>query len=213
MDTSNPSEEYSHKPTPSLEEHRIARVYGEALLNAAQEAGVVEDVKAELEELIQEVFRLQPRFEAFLASSAVGRNKKEEVLRSTFENRTSPLFFRMLLVLNNHDRLEILRALLIEFTDLYNRRHRRLPVKVRTAVPLSEEQRNRLNDNLRTGFQLEPLLEVEVDPEILGGMILRVGDLVMDASVRGKLEKIQKKLMARSSYEIQSGRDRFSYPG
>jgi F-type H+-transporting ATPase subunit delta len=208
----NTQEESAFRFTPSLEQQRIARVYAEALHNIARDEGVVDQVKAELVELVSGAFREEPRFEAFLESSAVSREHKERVLRTALESRCSSLFFRFLLVLNSHDRLSILRALLHEFLELDNRRNKRLPVLVRTAVPLSVEHRERLTQDLRIGFGLEPQLETQVDPDILGGMILQVGDFVMDASVRGEIEAMRKQLLSRGNHVIQSGRDRFSNP-
>src|SRR5262249_56227312 len=83
-------------------------------------------------------------------------------------------------------------------------------VEVRSAAPLDDDQRDRLRRELQETFHLEPLLETEVDPELLGGMLVRVGDWVYDASVRTQLETIRNQIIARSSHEIQSGRNRFS---
>jgi F-type H+-transporting ATPase subunit delta len=211
MDNANPNDDSSFRHTAGLEEQRIGHVYAQALLNAAEGAGEVEAIKAELHELVQGVFRLEPRFEEFLTSSAIGRDQKALLLRKTLEGQASKLLLNFLLILNSHDRLPILRTVRQEFIDLDNRRNRRLPVLVRTAVPLSDGQRDRLLEDLRTGFKLEPVLETRIDADLLGGMILQVGDLVMDASVRGELDNLQKQLLARSSHEIQSGRDRFSH--
>jgi F-type H+-transporting ATPase subunit delta len=114
------------------------------------------------------------------------------------------------MVLNEHERLELLRAILAAYRNLRNERARRVRVQVRTAVPLPDDQRARLQEEVREAFQLEPILEAVVDPEILGGMIVRVGDWLYDNSVRATLETIRNQIIARSSHEIQSRRDRFS---
>ena len=59
-------------------------------------------------------------------------------------------------------------------------------------------------------MRLEPILDLTLDPELLGGLIVRVGDWQYDGSVSGRLKTLRDHLIARSSHEIQSGRDRFS---
>jgi F-type H+-transporting ATPase subunit delta len=83
-------------------------------------------------------------------------------------------------------------------------------VQVRSAVPLADDQADRLRQQLRESLRLDPVLRTEVDPKLLGGIVVKVGDWLYDASVRARLDSIRKQLIERSSHEIQSGRDRFS---
>jgi F-type H+-transporting ATPase subunit delta len=192
---------------------RVARVYAEALLNAADKRGEVDSVFEQLESLVQDLFRADPQFAEFLASGAVGRDKKAAVLRSVFEHRAGALFFDFLLVLNNHDRLDLLGQVYCAYRDLRDQRARRIRVKVRSATALADDQRERLRHELQATFHLEPVLDTVIDPDLLGGMVVRVGDWVYDASVRTQLQTIRNQIIARSSHEIQSGRNRFSASG
>jgi F-type H+-transporting ATPase subunit delta len=205
----SPSEQASLEPVADVEAQRIAQVYAEALLNAAERQGQADAVLEELEAVVREVFRAEPRFEAFLGSGAIGRERKAPVIRSVFETRGSKVFANFLQVLNAHDRLDLLRPILRAARDLADVRARRVRVQVRSAVPLPDAQRERLLQDLRKELDLEPLLEAEVDPDLLGGLVVRVGDWVYDATVRTRLESLRKQLIERSSHEIQSGRDRF----
>jgi F-type H+-transporting ATPase subunit delta len=166
-----------------------------------------------LESLVQDVFRLDPEFESLLASGAVGRPFKEDVLRKVFANRASELFFNFLLALNHHERLDLIRPILAAYRELRDQRAHRIRVLVRSAVPLPEDQRERLRQDLRQTFQLEPNLELQVDPELLGGLTVRVGDWLYDASVRTQLKTIRDQLLEKGSHAIQSGRDRFIAAG
>jgi F-type H+-transporting ATPase subunit delta len=113
-------------------------------------------------------------------------------------------------VLNDHDRLELLRPVLAAYRALLDRRAHRLPVLVRSAVPLADDQRQRLENELRETFHYQPVLQTRVEPELLGGMVVEAGDWLYDASVRTRIQTIRNQLMERSNYEIQSGRNRFS---
>ena len=197
-------------PTADVGAQRVARVYAEALLRAAENQGQADAVLDEFTALVGEVFPKDPQFEEFLASGSIGRDRKAKALRDIFENRATPVFADFLMVLNNHERLGLLRPILAAYRELYDERARRIRVQVRTAVPLPDDQRARLQQQLHETFHLEPVLETRVDPDLLGGMVVRVGDWLYDASVRTQIENLRNQLIARSSYEIQSGRNRFS---
>jgi F-type H+-transporting ATPase subunit delta len=188
---------------------RIARVYAEALLRAAEAKGQTDDILDELQSLLQNVFRERPQVEAFFATT-LGRDRKAAVIRAAFSNRASELLVNFLLVLNDHERLDLLRPIVAAYQEMRDERAGRLRVSVRSAVPLPADQRERLMRELQQTFHKEPVLETQTDPELLGGMVVRVGDWLFDRSVRNELETIQNQIIARSSYEIQSRRDRFS---
>ena len=206
----NDDKDADFEPIADVSALRVARVYAEALLNAADKQGQSEQVLESLDSLIRDLFPAEPQFEAFLTSSAVGRERRAQVIDKVFENKASVLFVDFLKVLNQHERLNLLRPILAAAKELRDERAKRIRVQVRSAVPLANEQANRLRQQLRDTLKLDPILQTEVDPELLGGVVLRVGDWLYDASVRAKLDSIRNQLIARSSHEIQSGRDRFS---
>ncbi len=189
---------------------RVARVYAEALLNAAQQRGQADDALAQIEELVGEVFRSYPNLETFLTSGATGRERKAALIKKAFEHRASEIVVNFLLVLNQHDRLELLHSIAAEARELYNERNNRIRVHVISATPLPDNQRERLLAELRNTFQVEPILQESVNPDYLGGLAVRIGTWAFDGSVRTQLETLRKQLIERSSHEIQSGRDRFS---
>jgi F-type H+-transporting ATPase subunit delta len=210
MNTNQPEESADPQHTPDVTAQRVARVYAEALLDAAQKQDAAATVLEELHSLVQDVCAKNPKFEAFLTSYAIGREQKAEVLHKVFSGRATPLLVNFLLVLNQHQRLELLRPTLREYRDLHDLRARRIRVKVRSAIPLGDDQREHLVRELHEAFRLEPILEEQVAPELLGGLTVRMGDWLYDASVSTQLETLRNQLIARSSYEIQSGRNRFS---
>jgi F-type H+-transporting ATPase subunit delta len=206
----NENKDQDSEPIADVSAQRVARVYAEALLNAAEKQGQSDQVLESLESFIRDVFPAEPQFEAFLQSSAVGRERKAQVIDKVFEGKASPVFVDFLKVLNQHERLNLLRPILTAAKELRDERAKRVRVKVRSAVPLADAQTNRLVEQLRANLKLEPVLQTEVDPDLLGGVVVRVGDWLYDASVRARLDSIRNQLIERSSHEIQSGRDRFS---
>lgn len=188
---------------------RLATIYAEALLNAAEQAGAVQQVLEEIDSLIDDVFKNDPRLETLFAGAAVGRKTRQYAIEKAFAGRASETLYKFILVLNHHDRLELMRPIRRELHDLYDERAHRLRVLVFTAVPLNDDYRSRIEGAVRDRFQREPVLETYVDPALLGGLKIRIGDNVLDATVRTRIDNLKNQLIASSSHEIQSRRDRF----
>src|SRR5262249_29684262 len=150
----------------------------------ANQAG---EVLEELDSLVRDVFAADPDFEKFLDSRAVSRDHKPPVIRRALEGRASEVFLNFLLVLNDHYRLHLLRPILRAYRHLYDERHGRVRALVRSAVALSDDQRERLRQELRQAFGKEPVLESQTDPDLLGGLVVWVGDWLYDASVRTRI--------------------------
>lgn len=208
---SNPNDNHeAHWSTADVGSQRVARLYAEALLNAAQKRQQADEVLAELEALVGDVLKADPQLAEFFASRAIGRDRKVQLIQSVFGGRVSDVFLDFLLVLNQHDRLDLLRPILEAAREICDERAGRMRVLVETAVPLPDDQRDRLRQELSHSFRREPLLETRVDPDLLGGLVVRVGDWLYDASVRTQLDNLRNQLIQSSSHEIQSRRDRFS---
>jgi F-type H+-transporting ATPase subunit delta len=191
---------------------RVARIYAEALYAEAQQRNEVTSVIEELEFVANEVAVADPVIRSFFIGGLVGRDRREEALQAAFTGKLSELALNLLVVLNHHERLGLLRAVLSNYREIHEERSDQVRVLVRSAVPLPDDQRQRLVDQLRKITRREPLLDMRIDPDLLGGVIVQVGDWLYDASVRHQLEIICHQLIESSSHEIQSGRDRFSYP-
>jgi F-type H+-transporting ATPase subunit delta len=205
----NPNDDRELEHSVDVGSQRIARVYAEALFRATP-AQQTEAVFEEFDSLICDVFPADPEFEVFLASAAIGRRHKADVLKSVFEKRARAVFFHFLMVLNEHERLDLLRPIHAGYKELLDEQARRIRILVETAVPMADDQRERLSHGLREAFHMEPVLEMRVDADLLGGLVVRIGDWLFDGSVRSKLANLCNQIIERSSHEIQSGRDRFS---
>jgi F-type H+-transporting ATPase subunit delta len=178
----------------------VARIYAEALLDAAAKHGQADAVLEEFRELVETVLKPNPQLLEFFANKTIGKEKKAEVLKKVLTGRVSDVLANFLMVLNEHERLGLLGPILHAYLDLNNRRARRVVVQVRSAVPLLDHQRERLANELRRAFGQEPVLEAQVDPDLLGGLVVKVGDWLYDASVRNRLESVRNQINERSSY-------------
>jgi F-type H+-transporting ATPase subunit delta len=187
----------------------IAAVYAKAFLGATEAAGATDAALAELDSLVTDVLDKLPRLDAIFSSALVPSDDKIALVDKSIGRTASPLLRNFLKVLARHDRLEILRAIRREARRMFDKMRGRLRVHVSTASDLDGDLTRRLTDMLRGMLGAEPVLEVDTRPELIGGMVLRVGDTVYDGSVSTRLERIREHMIERSVHEIQSGRDRF----
>ena len=195
------------------EVERLARVYAESLLTVAEKQSQTDDIASDFDGFIDEVLAKNPSIEAFLGGSAATRQEKSQLLERALGGKIDPLLLDFLLVVNRHGRLEYLRPMRAAYRALCDEKAKRERIKVRTATPLDDGQRDRLSSLLREKLGREPVLETHVDPELLGGMVVQIRDEVFDGTVASRLTGLQKQLMARSSNAIQHGRDRFRSDG
>jgi F-type H+-transporting ATPase subunit delta len=194
-------------------EERTAQVYAEAFLLAAEQAGQLAEATADLNALVDHLFQVDSNIELLLSNVALSVARKEEIIDRAFRGRSCPIFVNFLHVLNHHGRLGLLRLIRRELQDLLDQRANKVRVYVETATPLSDDQRQRLLALLQERMQVQPVLVDTVDPDLLGGLVVRVNDYRFDGSLRSQLQALRRHLIERSSYEIQCGRNRFCLAG
>lgn len=173
----------------------IANVYATALLDLAFEKGVHAEILAELKGFDQ-VLEREPQFSAFLSTPNIRREVKKDIVTRVFGPKVSDFTLNFLKVVIDKRRQNALRDIIRAFIDGYHQRMGELVVKVQSAIPLAEGQRERLSRALKGKFQKEVVLEERVSPRILGGLVLQVGDTRIDGSLRSQLETIGAKLEA-----------------
>lgn len=190
-------------------EQRVAEVYAQAFLNAADQAGEVDAAAADFFAMVDELLPSFPNGEAYLTSAIVPVASRSEVIDKAFGGKATATFVNFLHVLNAHARLNLLQAIRTELRDLLDERASRRRVYVESAVPLTDAGRASLLEALKQRMQFEPVLVESVNPELLAGFVVRVMDYRFDGSVRSHLDALRRELIERSSHEIQSRRDRF----
>jgi F-type H+-transporting ATPase subunit delta len=170
---------------------RLARVYAESLLAAALKDSPqrAEQIGAELADFVRGI-TANAGVASFLISPAVGKKAKTAALESAMKG-ASDLLRGLIGVLTHNNRLDLLRNVAAAYQKLLDERAGRVPVKVTAAVPLSDEEHAKLVANLKKMLHQEPVLNVRVDPDLLGGLVVQVGDSVIDTSVRSRLQSLR----------------------
>jgi F-type H+-transporting ATPase subunit delta len=171
----------------------IARVYAETLLAVARDRGSVEQVAAEVEAL-RDLLAATPRLLDFLRSPRIRLDEKRAVLRRTLGEQLSPETVRFLELVVERRRQELLGEILQAFSGLVRRLRNQEVVRVTSAVPLDDRLRVRLVDAFARATGREILLEEALDPELLGGVVVQVGDRRLDGSLRTRLENLRERM-------------------
>jgi F-type H+-transporting ATPase subunit delta len=191
---------------------QVAAVYAQAFLGAAEKTGQTQAMLDELDSLVRDVLDRLPQFDSVLSSALVSHEEKEALLDRALGRQASPTLMHFLKVVSRHGRLDILRVIHRQAHEFYNRALGRVTVRLTTATPIGEELAARIKENLRGLVPGEPVVHRAVDPAVIGGAVLRIGDTVYDGSIANQLETLRQQIIERSAHEIQSRRDRFRHP-
>lgn len=190
----------------------IADRYARALLDLSEESQSSDDVLVEFEEFVS-IFAEDKAFEAFMTDTAIDRADRRRVLEKHFRGRISDLLLNAMQVINQKDRTFLIPLILEKFRLALEARRNEVEVHVTAAVELNDVVRDRLQQAAtRISGKWARLIE-KVDPSILGGLVVRIHDEKMDASVLRRLQRMRDVLSDRASREIHSGKEYFESAG
>jgi len=169
----------------------VASRYAKSLLELVQEQGNLDSVKADVEQIIA-LLKSNTEVQAVLKNPIISGDKKRGILLALFENKVSPLIVSFFTILVNKGRGEILVDILQEFIREYNVVKGIVNATVVSASALSQENLKNLEAKISSEIGAQVLLKNKVDASVIGGFVLRVGDKQIDASIAGKLQKLDK---------------------
>jgi len=136
----------------------------------------------------------------------VDTETRRAMIERTFRHRASDLLVDSLLVLNRHGRIDLIEDVVEVFRTAFQARRGHVDAHVTSAVPLDEAQRRRLKAAIKAVDGREPDLVEAIDPELLGGLVVRVGDRKIDTSVAKDLRTVRARLAERAAREILADR-------
>jgi F-type H+-transporting ATPase subunit delta len=172
----------------------IADVYSRSLFEVAQEKGSLDRMHAELGEFTDAMNDSQDLRVFFFSPYFSSQEKKEGISRMV--EGADENFVRFLEVLAERHRMPAIFRIRRAFDELWREENKLLPVTVTSAVDLDPELVEGIGERIeeQTGRRVE--LASKVDPDVLGGIVLQVGNMVLDASVRNRLEQLRKSVAA-----------------
>lgn len=174
----------------------IARNYAEALLELAKRA---KDLRGwgTLINSIADAMNRDRTLRAFLETPRIDAATKNQVIRKALVDRAPSTFVRFVESVVNHRRQMLIPEIAQEYVDLVDAAENRMHARVTVARDADETTRQVIADRLSKVFNKTVVPHLTVDDRILGGLVVRVGDTVMDGSVRRKLGALRTKMLAR----------------
>ena len=170
----------------------IAEVYARSLFEVAQDQGKLDEIHEQIDQFA-DVLWDNRELQLFLFSPYFSSDEKRDGVAKVIEGGNE-YFVRFLQLLAEKHRLPVLFRIRREFDGLWAKEQRLLEVSVTSAVELDEETLKGIGKKIeeQTGQRVD--LAADVDPDVIGGLVIRVGNMVLDASVRNRLERLRRQV-------------------
>jgi ATP synthase F1 delta subunit len=172
----------------------IAAVYARSLFEVAREQGKLDEVREQLGQ-VADALDANREVATFFFSPYFSTLEKEKGLDSLLVGAEPAIMNFLKLLIENH-RMPFIFRVRREYDVLWREEHRLLPVQITSAIELDPKTIEEIGGQIGASASREVQLTASVDPDILGGLILRVGNSILDASVRNRLEQLRKQVVA-----------------
>jgi len=172
------------------EEEHVGEVYAKALLSVARKSSNTDELLSQFQSVVEEVLSKNPRLEAALNSPKLSLEQKEALLEKILGSHVDPTVLKFLKVLCRRQRLNFVRGIQRSITEFRDEELGRVRVTVTSALALSEQEVEGIRTQLKSKLNREVSVVTKVDPAIIGGLVLRIGDTVFDGSVTGKFDQL-----------------------
>lgn len=173
-----------------MDRSAVAANYAAALLELAEREGAL-DQYASLIQAVADMYRDTPAFRLFLETPRVSLDEKKSVIRKAFGGQTPELFLRYLLVVIEKRRFRLLPEIDLAYREQVDEKEGRVRASITLAHPTDAALREQIGRQLSELFDREVIATYKEDAELLGGIVIRVGDRVMDGSVRRRLRDLK----------------------
>jgi F-type H+-transporting ATPase subunit delta len=172
----------------------LSIAYAQALLELANESKTAQAVGDELRDL-RKVIDDNPLFAQVLADPAIGHDERGQLLHRVFDGRASTLMLHFLGLVNEKGRLNLLRAIAAAYDDLLDQQQGKVEVDLTVAQQLGAEQLETVRRKVSDALKRDAIVHQFIDPQIIGGLVLRVRDQLIDGSVRAQLAAMRQRLL------------------
>ncbi|MFB4163308.1 F0F1 ATP synthase subunit delta [Alteribacillus sp. JSM 102045] len=172
-----------------------ANRYAVALFELSKEKNMLEDIRADLQ-AVKQVFQDNEKLPALLHHPKVSADKKEQLLRESFTGLSEPVQNTLLLLLEKN-RIDSVVLVAERFQELADEEQKVGHAVVHTVKPLSEAEQKLISENFARKVGKETLhIENQLDPRLIGGIKVQIGDTIFDGSVKGQLNRLERELVS-----------------
>ena len=183
---------------------RVDRVYAQALLELAQAQGQADAMAEETGELLSLIER-EPGLGNLLSSRTLNSAQRSELVEKLFKGKVSDVLYRFIQVVNRKDRLEALSGIFVAYHQLAAAARGEIDVDVYVAEALSDQDSGNVAQSIGQAVNKQVHLHQHVDPELIGGLKVRVGDRLIDGSVATQLKMMKRKLVEAGREQARLG--------
>ncbi len=202
-------EEIRHRTVFDTKQQQLANVYAKALLQAGEKSGKLDQLVEELDAVVGAINQL-PKLKSTLESPRVDAGNKAALIEKCFGNRVSRELANFLKIVANKNRFDCLSTMLESARKMSDETSGRVEATVTTAESIDDQVRQQISDRLSGALGKAVSLTASVDPGIIGGMVVRVGDTVYDGSVVSQLAQVRSRTIKRATDAIRASIDRFT---
>ena len=174
-----------------MSEITVAIRYAKAIIDLAIEQNSLEDINNDMELFVRTI-KANPQLHAVLANPIIYHDKKIKILEQLFGGKVTKLTIDFFKIMINKGRAEVLTVAAQEFLNQYDVKKNIIKATVVSAAALSEENKNTIIAELKESTGGTIKLTAKVDPDLIGGFVLTVGDKQIDTSVAASLAKLKK---------------------
>lgn len=172
----------------------IADRYADALVKIAQDGKLTfEKIHTDLN-TVKEILTQSKDLSEFLANPIMSAESKKEVIDKVFSNETDALIVNFLKVLVDKNRFEAFDEVLDSYNKYLDEINNISRIEVTSAVKMSEDSENRLKIKLEEKLKKNVVLDLNINPDIIAGLIIKIGDNVVDMSMKHKLQDLSKSI-------------------
>jgi F-type H+-transporting ATPase subunit delta len=173
--------------------NQVAERYAQALFDLAKEDKALEETENQFHEIVN-VVNSNDELKQLLNHPKLSNDQKKETLTKVFEKELSNYLMNFIKILIDKGRVDYLQAIYQQFKKLVDTQQNRLEVQVISPINLSKKYQDKLKLKLEDTTKKEIALKLKVQPELLGGLILKIGDKVIDGSLLNHLKKLENTL-------------------
>lgn len=196
--------------TFDLGRQRIGTVYAKALLGAADNADQTAVVLDEFQSLLEDVIFQREDLRHAITGAILSEEQRIAILDKAFGDKMSPVLLTFLKVVTQHKRQDCLSEIYQAARQIDNQRRGLIEVTATTATELPEQLAGSLTDRLKEKLGREVVLKTKVDPNVIGGLVLHVGDTVFDGSIANQLQHLREKALANTAQQAKATLERFT---
>lgn len=190
------------------DQQQLGETYANALIGFAQKTGATEQLLEQLDG-VADAIRQLPKLESLLQSPRIGAIEKVKLLDKALNGKVDAKLLNFLKIVLEKGRFDCLPAIQIAAHKIFDEISGRVQATITTAEPIDEGVRKRVEEKLAGALGKQIQLASKTDPAVIGGMVVRIGDTVYDASVKNQLNQVRTRATKKAADAIRTSIDKF----